>query len=87
MCFNSVPGVCTVHLKCDEIMGITMPRQGWSTVSVRTEDYKTFYEHFEKHKLHYRKQGITSFSGFMAKASFALLDETEQEIEQAAKTS
>jgi len=51
-----------------------MPRAGYKTITLREEDYAHFIEEYSKHKNELRKQGITSFAGFVTKKLHEAVD-------------
>lgn len=53
-----------------------MPKKGFSSVTVHTEDYEYFKQEWSKIKEKCRKRGITSFSGFV---TYRLNELIEQE--------
>ena len=53
-----------------------VPREGWKTITVKAPVYDYFWNEWKKRAEEYRlKHGITSFSGFITKRLFALMEE------------
>lgn len=52
-----------------------MPRKGWKSITVKESVYQYFKNEWEKNKEEYRlKFGITSFSGFITKKCYELME-------------
>ena len=56
-----------------------LPYKGFKSITVREEVYNYFWEKWQKNKEKYRKQGITSFSGFVTKLLYEMIERFEQE--------
>jgi len=62
-----------------------MPRKGWRSVTVSEEVYEFFWKEWQQRKKEYKlKYGITSFTGFVTKLLYELLQK-EKESERQAK--
>lgn len=56
-----------------------MPRKGWKTITVKESVYQYFKCQWDKRAEEYRlKHGITSFSGFITKRLFEMMEEETQ---------
>ena len=55
-----------------------MPRKGWKSITVREEVYDYFWNLWKKNEMEYRKQGITSFSGFCTKLLSDMIEQVEK---------
>lgn len=56
-----------------------MPYKGFKSITVREEVYNYFWRKWQENKEKYRKQGITSFSGFVTKLLYDMIERFEQE--------
>jgi len=56
-----------------------LPYKGFKSITVREEVYNYFWRKWQENKEKYRKQGITSFSGFVTKLLYDMIERFEQE--------
>jgi len=59
-----------------------MPRKGWKSITVKDEIYEHFWSLWKKNEGEYRKQGITSFSGFVTMLLYKMIQEEESRSPQ-----
>jgi len=59
-----------------------MPRKGFKTITVREEVYNYFWDLWQKNKEEYRKQGITSFSGFVTKLLYEMIEKEKERLKE-----
>jgi len=52
-----------------------MPREGYKSVAIKESDFKQFQEYYKEHKEMLRKQGITTFAGFVTMVLYEGFDE------------
>lgn len=58
-----------------------MPRKGWKVITVPESVYDYFWDSWEKNKEDYRlKYGITSFTGFVSKHLYELMEKEKKEM-------
>lgn len=63
-----------------------MPRKGWKSITVKASVYEYFWREWEKRAEEYRlKHGITSFSGFITKRLFEMMEEEQLFIREEEK--
>ena len=55
-----------------------MPRKGWKSITVKEEVYDYFWDLWQKNKEEYRKKGITSFSGFVTKLLYEMIEKEKE---------
>jgi hypothetical protein len=55
-----------------------LPYKGHKSITVPDELYDKLYELYQKNKAEYKRQGITSFSGFVSKYLWTLMDTQEK---------
>ncbi|RJS93668.1 hypothetical protein CW705_01450 [Candidatus Bathyarchaeota archaeon] len=58
-----------------------MPRKGFKSITVREEVYNYFWDLWQRNKEEYRKQGITSFSGFVTKLLYEMIEKEKKRLE------
>lgn len=51
-----------------------MPDKGWKSITIREEVFQELLECWQNNMSDYRKQGITSFSGFITKLLYENLE-------------
>ncbi len=54
-----------------------MPDKGWKSITIREEVFQELLELWKSNMNNYRKQGITSFSGFITKILYENLEAIE----------
>lgn len=59
-----------------------MPAKGHKTITIRQEVYDKLWKIWQSKKEEYLKQGITSFSGFVTKYLYELLEREDQQDPQ-----
>jgi predicted CopG family antitoxin len=59
-----------------------MPYKGYKSITVRDEIYDKLWNIWEKRKDEYHKQGITSFSGFVTRFLYELLEEEKKQAHE-----
>jgi len=57
-----------------------MPRKGFKSITVKEEVYDYFWDLWQKNKEEYRKQGITSFSGFVTKLLYEMIEKEKERL-------
>jgi len=55
-----------------------MPRTGYKSITIKDEDFEFFKELWEKQKTELRKQGVTTFSGFVTMKLYEALELDEK---------
>ena len=59
-----------------------MPRKGFKTITVREEVYDYFWNLWQKNKEKYIRQGITSFSGFVTKLLYEMIEKEKERLKE-----
>lgn len=74
--YQSIP-----HRDAAEIGETDLPRKGWKSITVSEDVYDYFWKEWQENKNEHKlKEGITSFSGFLTKILYELIQrETEGE--------
>ena len=54
-----------------------MPDKGWKSITIREEVFQELLKYWKNNINDYRKQGITSFSGFVTKMLYTNLETTD----------
>ena len=58
------------------------PPKGWKSISVPEDVYEYFREKWEKNKKEYKiKYGVTSFSGFVSRILYEMVEREKQSIQ------
>jgi len=61
-----------------------MPRKGWRSVTVSEDVYQFFWKEWQRRKQEYKlKYGITSFTGFVTKLLYELIQKEKGSERQA----
>lgn len=55
-----------------------MPKKGYSSLTIHTEDYEYFKQEWRKLKENYRKKGITSFSGYVTYRIYEMIEQDKK---------
>ena len=58
---------------------IAMPRKGYRSITVREEIYNELWEKYNSKRDALLRQGITSFSGYVTKFLYEVLEKNENE--------
>ena len=56
-----------------------MPYKGFKSITVREEVYDYFWRLWQENREEYRRRGITSFSGFVTKLLYEMIERFERE--------
>ena len=59
-----------------------MPYKGFKSITVREDVYNELYTIYKENIEHYRKQGITSFSGFVSGYLYDLAEREKKRLEE-----
>jgi len=59
-----------------------MPRKGFKSITVKEEVYDYFWDLWQRNKEEYRKQGITSFSGFVTKLLYEMIGKEKERLKK-----
>jgi len=59
-----------------------MPAKGFKSITIRDEDYDFFKQLWDENKAKLRKQGITSFGGFVTKMLYEALERDEKQAQE-----
>jgi len=59
-----------------------VPAKGFKSITVKEEVYDYFWQRWQQEKEKYRKQGITSFSGFVTKLLYEMIEREDQRTRQ-----
>jgi len=59
-----------------------MPRKGFKSITVKEEVYDYFWDLWQRNKEEYRKQGITSFSGFVTKLLYEMIEKEKKRLKE-----
>ena len=59
-----------------------VPYKGWKSITVREDVYNYFWNIWQKNKEKYIRQGITSFSGFVTKLLYEMIEKEKERLER-----